>query len=132
MIQATEKIWHNGKMIPWDEARVHVLTHALHYGTSVFEGIRCYSTPEGPAIFRAKEHVRRLFDSCKVYRMDDFAFSQEELIAALRELVKGKRAGLLLSSPNRVSRLRRDRSSLAEEPHRDLHRLLGVGQVSWP
>ena len=88
MIQATEKIWHNGTMIPWDEARVHVLTHALHYGTSVFEGIRCYSTPEGPAIFRAKEHVRRLFDSCKVYRMDDFAFTQEELIAALRELVK--------------------------------------------
>jgi branched-chain amino acid aminotransferase len=91
MIQATEKIWHNGTMIPWDEARVHVLTHALHYGTSVFEGIRCYSTPEGPAIFRAKEHVRRLFDSCKVYRMDDFAFTQEELIAALRELVKVNR-----------------------------------------
>lgn len=88
MIQPTEKIWHNGMMIPWDEARIHVLTHALHYGTSVFEGIRCYSTPEGPAIFRAKEHVRRLFDSCKVYRMDDFAFTQEELIAALRELVK--------------------------------------------
>jgi branched-chain amino acid aminotransferase len=91
MIQATEKIWHNGTMIPWDEARVHVLTHALHYGTSAFEGIRCYSTPEGPAIFRAKEHVRRLFDSCKVYRMDDFAFTQEELIAALRELVKVNR-----------------------------------------
>jgi branched-chain amino acid aminotransferase len=91
MIQATEKIWHNGTMISWDEARVHVLTHALHYGTSVFEGIRCYSTPEGPAIFRAKEHVRRLFDSCKVYRMDDFAFTQEELIAALRELVKVNR-----------------------------------------
>lgn len=91
MIQATEKIWHNGRMIPWDEARVHVLTHALHYGTSVFEGIRCYSTPEGPAIFRAKEHVRRLFDSCKVYRMDDFAFSHEELIAALQELVKVNR-----------------------------------------
>ena len=91
MIQATEKIWHNGTMISWDEARVHVLTHALHYGTSVFEGIRCYSTPEGPAIFRAKEHVRRLFDSCKVYRMDDFAFKQEELIAALRELVKVNR-----------------------------------------
>ena len=88
MIQPTEKIWHNGTMIPWDEARVHVLTHALHYGTSAFEGIRCYSTPEGPAIFRAKEHVRRLFDSCKVYRMDDFAFTQEELVAALRELVK--------------------------------------------
>ena len=88
MIQPTEKIWHNGTMIPWDEARVHVLTHALHYGTSVFEGIRCYDTPEGPAIFRAREHMRRFFDSCKVYRMDELAFRQEELLDALQELVQ--------------------------------------------
>ena len=88
MIQPTEKIWHNGTMIPWDEARVHVLTHALHYGTSVFEGIRCYDTPEGPAIFRAREHMRRFFDSCKVYRMDELAFRQEELLDALQDLVR--------------------------------------------
>jgi len=88
MIKATDKIWHNGTMIPWDEARVHVLTHALHYGTSVFEGIRCYATPEGPAIFRAKEHIRRLFDSCKIYRMDELAFTQDQLVAALSDLVK--------------------------------------------
>jgi branched-chain amino acid aminotransferase len=88
MIQPTEKIWHNGTMIPWDQAQVHVLTHALHYGTSVFEGIRCYATPEGPAIFRPREHIRRFFDSCKVYRMNELAVEQEDLVDALQELVR--------------------------------------------
>ncbi len=87
MIQATEKIWHNGKLIDWNDARVHVLCHALHYGSSVFEGIRCYETPAGPAIFRAREHVRRFFDSARLYRMDDFGFTPEEFIDAMRELV---------------------------------------------
>jgi branched-chain amino acid aminotransferase len=88
MIQATEKIWFNGKFIDWDDARVHVLTHALHYGSSVFEGVRCYATPEGPAIFRAKEHARRLFDSAKIYRMEELGFTQEQLVEAMRELVR--------------------------------------------
>ncbi len=88
MIQPTDKIWHNGTMIPWDEARVHVLTHALHYGTSVFEGIRCYDTPEGPAIFRAREHVRRFFDSCKIYRMNELPIEQQDMLDALQELVR--------------------------------------------
>lgn len=88
MIEATAKIWHNGKLIDWDDARVHVLTHALHYGTSVFEGIRCYETAEGPAIFRAKEHIRRLFDSAKIYRMEELGFTQDQLVEALRELVR--------------------------------------------
>ena len=88
MIQATEKIWHNGKFINWEDAKVHVLTHALHYGTSVFEGIRCYATPAGPGIFRPKEHIRRLFDSSKIYRMDKLGFSQAELVEALSELVR--------------------------------------------
>jgi len=79
MIQATEKIWHNGKFINWEDAKVHVLTHALHYGTSVFEGIRCYATPGGPGIFRPKEHIRRLFDSAKIYRMDHLGFTQAAL-----------------------------------------------------
>lgn len=87
MIQPTEKIWHNGKFIHWDEAKVHVMTHALHYGTSVFEGIRCYKTPSGPAIFRVPEHIRRFFDSSKIYRMEDLGFTQETIIEALRELV---------------------------------------------
>jgi branched-chain amino acid aminotransferase len=88
MIQATEKIWHNGELINWEDAKVHVLTHALHYGSSVFEGIRCYSTPAGPAIFRPKEHIRRLFDSSKIYRMDKLGFTQPELVDALVELVR--------------------------------------------
>ena len=71
MIKPTEKILHNGEFIDWDDANVHVLTHALHYGTSVFEGIRCYNTRQGPAIFRLQEHVRRMYDSAKIYRMID-------------------------------------------------------------
>ena len=88
MIQATEKIWHNGKFIAWDDAKVHVLSHTLHYGSSVFEGVRCYSTAEGPAIFRAPEHIRRLEDSARVYRMENLGFGRDELIDAMTELVR--------------------------------------------
>ena len=88
MIQPTEKIWRNGEFIPWDEARVHIMTHALHYGTSVFEGIRCYATSSGPAIFRGKEHIRRLFDSAKIYRMADLGFDRQQIVDALPELVR--------------------------------------------
>ncbi|MEX2584213.1 MAG: branched-chain amino acid transaminase [Gemmatimonadota bacterium] len=66
----TEWIWRNGEFIPWSAATIHVMSHVIHYGSSVFEGIRCYNTPEGPAIFRLKEHMRRLTDSAHVYRMD--------------------------------------------------------------
>ena len=88
MITPTSKIWHNGKFIDWDDARVHVMTHALHYGTSVFEGIRCYETPSGPAVFRVREHIRRFFDSAKIYRMEDLGFAQETIVDALSELVR--------------------------------------------
>jgi branched-chain amino acid aminotransferase len=69
-IEKTAKIWMDGEFVDWDDAQVHVLSHALHYGTGVFEGIRCYSTEEGPAIFRWPEHLRRLYDSCRIYRME--------------------------------------------------------------
>src|SRR5438132_2094715 len=69
-IQQTEKIWHNGKLIPWDDAHIHVMSHVVNYGSSVFEGIRCYALPSGPAIFRANEHMQRLVDSAKIYRID--------------------------------------------------------------
>ena len=69
-IKPTEKIWHNGKLIPWNQATLHVMSHVVNYGSSVFEGIRCYALPSGPAIFRAKEHAQRLLDSAKVYRID--------------------------------------------------------------
>jgi branched-chain amino acid aminotransferase len=87
MLQATEKIWYNGQLINWDEAKIHVLAHVVSYGSSVFEGIRCYDTAKGPAIFRAPEHARRLVDSAKIYRMD-VPFTIEELTAAMVDVVR--------------------------------------------
>jgi branched-chain amino acid aminotransferase len=86
-IQKTENIWHNGKLIPWDDAKLHVMSHVVNYGSSVFEGVRCYSLPSGPAIFRLKEHAQRLLDSAKVYRID-VDFTVEEVMAGTVELVK--------------------------------------------
>ena len=88
MLKPTEKIWHNGRFIAWDDARIHVLSHVVHYGSSVFEGIRCYETAAGPAIFRMREHIRRLLDSARIYRMDNFGFSQDQLAEAMLELVR--------------------------------------------
>jgi branched-chain amino acid aminotransferase len=82
----TEWIWHNGEFIPWADATIHVMSHVVHYGSSVFEGIRCYNTPEGPAIFRLKEHIRRLDDSAKVYRMET-GYSQEDYARACQDLI---------------------------------------------
>src|SRR5260370_29519019 len=69
-IQATEKIWHNGKWINWDDAKLHVLSHVVSYGSAVFEGVRCYETKQGPAIFRLLYHMQRLINSAKIYRME--------------------------------------------------------------
>ena len=80
-------IWFNGEMVPWGEARVHVMSHALHYGTSVFEGVRCYDTHRGPAVFRHREHMQRLHDSARIYRMP-LAYSVDELMAACRETLR--------------------------------------------
>jgi branched-chain amino acid aminotransferase len=85
-IQKTDKIWHNGKLIHWDDAHIHVMSHVIHYGSSVFEGIRCYNPPSGPAIFRAVEHIQRLVDSAKVYRMD-IPFTRDELVSGMLETV---------------------------------------------
>ena len=82
----TEWIWRNGDFIPWEEATIHVMSHVVHYGSSVFEGIRCYSTPDGPAIFRLPEHLRRLRDSGQVYRME-YDYSDEDLTSALQDLI---------------------------------------------
>jgi len=89
-MKPTEKIWHNGKFIQWDDARIHVLSHVVSYGSSVFEGIRCYATQTGPAIFRLPEHVQRLIDSAKIYRME-LGFSKQQLIDAMVELVSVNR-----------------------------------------
>ena len=79
-------MWMNGKLVPWASATVHVSTHALHYGSSVFEGMRCYDTPKGPALFRAREHMRRFIDSGRVYRMQMLGL--EELIEACKLVVR--------------------------------------------
>jgi len=91
MLTPTEKIWHNGRFIPWNEATVHVLAHVVSYGSSVFEGIRCYATKDGPAVFRLREHVRRLYDSAKIYRMENLGYSQADLAEAMLELVRVNR-----------------------------------------
>jgi branched-chain amino acid aminotransferase len=88
MLTPTEKIWHNGRFIAWQDATIHVLSHVVSYGSSVFEGLRCYATPNGPAIFRLREHVRRMTDSAKIYRMDNLGFTAEQLADAMLELVR--------------------------------------------
>jgi branched-chain amino acid aminotransferase len=85
-IPATQFIWFNGKLVPWEKATVHVLSHALHYGSSVFEGVRAYQTSTGVAIFRLKDHTRRLFDSAKIYRIN-FPYTQDQINDACRQVV---------------------------------------------
>ena len=86
-VQKTDKIWHNGKFIDWDDATIHVTAHVISYGSAVFEGIRCYATPQGPAILRLPEHAQRLLNSSKIYRME-VKHSLEELMQAMVELVR--------------------------------------------
>jgi branched-chain amino acid aminotransferase len=85
-IPATKFIWFNGKLVPWEKATVHVLTHALHYGSSVFEGVRAYETPKGVAIFRLRDHTRRLFDSAKIYRIP-LNYAPEQINEACRQVI---------------------------------------------
>ena len=85
-IDENAKVWHNGRLIRWKDATVHVLAHVVNYGSSVFEGIRCYKLPSGPAIFRANEHIQRLLDSAKIYRMD-VDYTRDELVAAMVDLI---------------------------------------------
>ena len=86
-IQKTEKIWHNGKWINWDDAKLHVLSHVVSYASAVFEGIRCYETKHGPAIFRLREHMQRLINSAKIYRME-LPYSVEEFASIACETVR--------------------------------------------
>jgi branched-chain amino acid aminotransferase len=85
-ITPTPKIWMNGDLVAWEDARIHVLTHTLHYGTGVFEGIRAYETSQGPAVFRLTEHIERLHKSAKILGLE-IPFTVDELIAATKETV---------------------------------------------
>jgi branched-chain amino acid aminotransferase len=86
-IQKTEKIWHNGNWINWDDANLHVLSHVVSYGSAVFEGIRCYDTKQGPAIFRLREHMQRLINSARIYRME-LPYSVDQFSSVATELVR--------------------------------------------
>src|SRR5690606_20697685 len=86
-LKASKFIWHDGKLVPWEQATVHVLSHALHYGTSVFEGVRVYATPRGPVGFRLTDHIRRMFNSAKVYRMK-IPYTEEVLVEAAKEVIR--------------------------------------------
>ncbi len=97
-VQKTEKIWHNGKFINWDDAQLHVLSHVVSYGSGIFEGIRCYETPSGPAIFRLHEHMQRLQNSGKIYRME-LPFSADKFSNAACELVRLNKMGACYVKP---------------------------------
>lgn len=86
MITAT-KAWRNGKLIDWEDATVHVMTHALHYGTAFFEGIRCYKTERGSEVFRLNDHIQRLYNSCRIYRIE-ISYEEEELQTACLETIQ--------------------------------------------
>ena len=86
-IKHFQKVWHNGEFIPWNEATIHVASHVVSYASCLFEGIRCYDTPQGPGIFRLKEHTDRLVNSCKIYRME-LQFTRDQLAQAMVELVR--------------------------------------------
>ncbi len=86
----SDYIWFDGAFVPWEEAKVHVLSHALHYGSSVFEGIRCYETASGPAVFCLPQHMRRMVNSCKMYRMD-LPFSSDQISEAILETIRKNR-----------------------------------------
>ena len=85
-LKTTKNIWFNGELVPWESAQIHVLSYALHYGSAVFEGIRAYSTNNGTKIFRLDEHIKRLFNSAKIYRMN-IAYSQQEIMEACKTII---------------------------------------------
>jgi branched-chain amino acid aminotransferase len=95
-ISKMDYIWFNGQLVEWDKATIHVLSHVVHYGSSFFEGIRCYETPRGTAVFRLTPHIRRLFDSAKIYRTE-LPYTQEQLVSAVKETVRANklRAGYI-------------------------------------
>lgn len=90
MFKHTENIWMDGQIVPWEKATVHVMTHSLHYGSAMFEGIRCYKTEYGPMIFRLDAHMKRLFRSAKIYEME-IPFTSEEIVAGIKTLIRANR-----------------------------------------
>lgn len=94
----TRFIWMNGTLKPWEEATTHVLTHALHYGSAVFEGIRCYETPDGPRVFRVGDHITRMFQSGRVYHID-IPFTRQEIGDACKTVLASNELGSAIFAP---------------------------------
>src|SRR5439155_4032106 len=86
-LDKVEKIWMDGELVDWDDAKIHILTHSLHYGSGVFEGIRAYPTTRGPAVFRLTDHVTRLFNSAKVFLID-IPFSALQIVDAVKDTIR--------------------------------------------
>ncbi len=115
-------------LIPWDKAQIHVMSHVVHYGSSVFEGIRCYAQPQGAAVFRLPEHMQRLIDSAKIYRMT-LPYSLDQLSNGVVELIEANGVAPLLCSAYCSARIRRSGRQPQALAHRGLHRQLPLGQI---
>ncbi len=127
-MQETEKIWMNGELVDWADAKVHVGVHGLHYGSGVFEGIRCYDTPKGPAVFRLGDHMQRLHNSARLLHMEHPVLGRRARRGDERA-ARRERPARVLHPPDRVLRLRRARRRRARQPGRDGDHELAVGPV---
>ena len=127
-MQATEKIWMNGELVDWDDAKIHVGAHGLHYGSGVFEGIRCYDTPQGPAVFRLTDHLQRLHNS-GAPALHGAAVLRRRAAPRLHGRDLRQRPAVVLPPPARVLRLRRARRAARGNPGRRRDHELAVGRV---
>ena len=127
-MQETEKIWMNGELVDWADAKVHVGAHGLHYGSGVFEGIRCYETDDGPAVFRLTDHLKRLENSARLLHME-LPIQRGRHARGDARAHRGERARRVLHPPDRLLRLRRAGRASALEPDRRRDHELAVGRV---
>ena len=127
-MEQADLIWHNGELVAWEDAKVHVLTHGLHYGTGVFEGERAYDTPSGPAIFRHRDHLDRLAKSAELYYMP-IPYTVEELRTATHELIAANELRSCYIRPIVVPRLRPDGAVPARGSGRGVDRRMAMGRV---
>ena len=127
-LQTTKNIWHNGKMIPWQDANIHIMSHVVHYGSSIFEGIRAYAQPGGASIFRLPEHMARFRDSGHIYRMP-LGFTVDQLSQAVVDLVEANGVAPCYIRPVAFRGYGEAGINPAQQPGRGLHRKLSLGQV---
>ena len=127
-MRETEKIWMNGELVDWGDAKIHVGAHGLHYGSGVFEGIRCYETDSGPAVFRLTDHLKRL-DRLRAAARHGAAVLRRRAARRLARAARDERAARVLPAPDRVLRLRRARRLDRRQPRRGRADELAVGRV---